>query len=200
MRKRITMITLLVGFVVGGTALFSTVALAHGGTGMMGNQDEVNSQNDEYSGTMHQGDDYDMMGGMMGYRGMGSMMHEGRGNHMMDFDGMRQGGMLNQADKLGLSNDQISKLNTLRLEERKDIIRQKAEANVVRVELSQLVASDHWTINDAAPLVHKISNLEGAIRLRHLQALKDARNILTADQLKLYSSTEQVASSDYYCK
>jgi len=29
--------------------------------------------------------------------------------------------------------------------------------------------------------------------------LKDARDILTADQLKLYTSTEQVGGSGYYC-
>lgn len=70
---------------------------------------------------------------------------------------------------------------------------------MARLELSDLVASDHWTIKDAEPLVHKIANLEGDIHLRHLQALNDARNILTTDQLKLYTSTEQVGGSGYYC-
>lgn len=204
MRKRLAMITLLIGVVVGGTILLSTAALAHGGAGMMGDQDDVTRQapcqDGSYSGSMG----YGMMGsqgmgGMMGYGGMGSMMHGGRDGHMMDFNDMRHGSVLNQADELGLSNDQISQLNTLRLAERKDIIRKQAEAKVVRLELSDLVASDHWTVKDAEPLVHKLENLKSEIHLRHLQALKDARNILTADQLKLYSSIEQVNGSGTYC-
>lgn len=203
MKKSIVRITLLVGFLVGGTALFSAVALAHGGTGLMGDQDgaygQAPCQDDAYSGTMPHGYGYGMMGGMMGYGNMGSMMQDGNGGHMMDFDDMRHGGVLNQADRLGLSNDQISKLNTLRLAEQKDVIRKEAEAKVTRLELSQLEASDHWTVKDVEPLVHKLNTLEGDIHLRHLQELSDARNILTADQLKLYRSAELADSDEVYC-
>jgi len=203
MKKRIIMITLLASFIAGGTALFSAIAMAHGGAGMMGGQDgnigQTHCQDEAYSGTMHRGDGYEMMGGMMGYGGMGSMMRGGHGGHMMDFDDMRHGSVLNQADKLGLSDDQISKLNTLRVAERKDIIQKEAEVKVARLDLSELVASNHWTVKDAEPLIHKLENLEGDIHLRHLQALSDARNILTAEQLKQYSNTEQVDSGEYYC-
>jgi len=136
---------------------------------------------------------------MMGSGGMGTMMQGARGGHMMDLDDMRHGGLLKQADKLGLSDDQVSKLNTLRLAERKDIIRKEAEAKVVRLDLSDLVASENWTVKDAEPLVHKLDSLESDIHLRHLQALNDARNILTAEQLKQYRSTEQYGSSEIYC-
>lgn len=112
MKKRIATITLLVGFIVGGTLLFSSIAMAHGGSGMLGDQDEAygqpSCQKESYSGAMG----YGMMGGMMGYGGMGSMM---RGGHMMDYDDMRHAGTLNQADRLGLSDDQVNKLNALRL-------------------------------------------------------------------------------------
>lgn len=202
MKKRIAMITLLIGFMAGGAVLVSTVVMAHGGAGMMGDQDEVNGQmpcqDESYSGAMGHG----MIGsgGMMNSGGMGSMMMRGgRDGHMMDLDNMRHGGMLSQAETLGLSDDQISKLSTLRLAERKDIIRKQAEANVASLDLSDLLASDNWTVKDAEPLVHKLNNLEGDIHLRHLQALNDARKILTADQLKLYSSTEQVGGSEHYC-
>ena len=118
---------------------------------------------------------------------------------MMDFDDMRHGGLVNQTEKLGLSDDQVGKLSTLQLAEQKDIIRIQADANVARLELSELLKSDNWTVKDAEPLVQKLNKLEGDIHLRHLQALNDARNILTADQRKLYSSTEQFGVSGYYC-
>ncbi|PLX97369.1 MAG: hypothetical protein C0622_13440 [Desulfuromonas sp.] len=152
-------------------------------------------QGESHSGGMG----HEMMGSMMGTGGMGSMMNHGRGGHMMDLDDMRHGSMLSQANKLGLSAEQVSKLNSLRLTARKDVIRMHAEVNVARLELSDLVASENWTVKDVEPLVHKVQKLEGNIHLRHLQALNDARNILTADQLKLYSSTEHVGSSGHYC-
>jgi len=202
MKKRIVRTTLLVGFVAGAIALVSTIAMAHGGAGMMGtygdNDDQAPCQDNEYSGSMHHGYGGGMMGqGMMGYGGMGSMMGEGYGGHMMNDEDMGHGSVLNQAAKLGLSDDQVSQLRALRLAERKDIIRDSAEANVVHVELSNLLSSDNWTMTDAQPLVQKLEKIEGDIHLRHLQAQNDARKILTPDQLKLYSSTELAGGGDY---
>ena len=203
MKMSIIKTTLLVGFITGGIALFSVIAMAHGGTGMMGDRHEdvgqFSCQNETHSGTMPHEGGYRMMGGMMGNGGMGSMMHNGRGGHMMDFDDMKHGDLLSQADSLGLSEDQIDKLNTLQLAHRKDIIRKQAEVKVIRLELAELVASDHLTVKDAEPLVHKLVNLEGDIHLRHLQALSDARNILTTDQLQQYRSTGHIRSGGYFC-
>jgi len=194
MKKKIVMTVLLVGIAVGTLALVSTVAMAHGGAGMMGHWGNTDGQapcqNYESSGTMPHG----YGGGMMG-QGMGSMM---RGGHMMDDDDMGHAGVLNQADKLGLSDDQVSQLKALRLAERKDIIRASAEANVVRVELSNLLSTNSWTMKDAEPLVQKLNKIQGDSHLRHLQSLIDARKILTPDQLKLYSSTE-LAGGENYC-
>ena len=201
--KRIWMALLVVGFVMGTTALVSTVAMAHGSGGMMSDADDVAGQapcqGEPYSGAMHHGYGYGMMGGMMGYQDMHDMMHGGHAGHMMDYDDMGHGNLLSQADKLGLSTEQENKLNTLHVAEQKDLIRSSAEADVVRLELSNLLSSTNWTMKDAEPLVQKLNKIERDMQLRHLQTLHEASQVLTADQLKLYSSLEKSDHSETYC-
>jgi len=201
--KRIWMVMFAVSFVLGTTALVSTVAMAHGRGGMMSDVDDAASQApcqaDSYSAAMHHGYGYGMMGGMMGYQDMDAMMHGGYAGHMMDDDDMGHDNMLSLADKLGLSTEQLSKLNTLHVAEQKDLIRSSADADVVRLELSNLLSSTNWTMQDAEPLVQKLNKIEENMQLRHLQALHEARQILTADQLRQYSSLEKSDYAETYC-
>lgn len=122
------------------------------------------------------------MSGMMGEQGMHSMMHGGQMG-MMEKE-MRHMFYLDRADELGLSAEQVSKLKAIHVEGRKDNIRNAAETKIARLELSELLAGDNWTMKDAEPLVRKVQKLEGDIQVRHLQALSDARKVLTAEQLK----------------
>lgn len=120
--------------------------------------------------------------GMMAGEGMHSMMHGGQMG-MMD-QGMKHMFYLDRADELGLSADQVSKLKAIHVEGRKDNIRNAAEAKIVRLELSDLLSGDTWTLKDAEPLVHKVQKLEGDMQVRHLQAISVARKVLTAEQLQ----------------
>lgn len=113
------------------------------------------------------------MSGMMGAGRMGIM--EQRMEHMF---------FLDRAKELGLSAEQVSKLKALHVECRKDNIRNAAEAKIARLELTELLAGDNWTLKDAETLVRKVQKLEGDIQVRHLQAVSDARKGLTAEQLK----------------
>lgn len=116
------------------------------------------------------------------------MMGTGNQGHMMNYDAMRHDSVLNQADRLGLSDEQIGELTALHVAERKDIIREAAEADVVYLELSDLLSSDNWTMKEAEELVHKLENIRGEMRIRHIQALHESRGILTTDQWQLFSS------------
>jgi len=121
------------------------------------------------------------MGDMMG-AGMGKMMSAGK----MGMMGQRMAHMfyLDRADELGLSVNQVSKLKTLHMECRKDNIRNAAEAKIARLELADLLGSDNWSLKDTESLIRKVQKLEGDIQVRHLQAVSDARKVLTAEQLK----------------
>ncbi|MGK2945414.1 MAG: Spy/CpxP family protein refolding chaperone [Desulfuromonadales bacterium] len=128
----------------------------------------------------------DMMGsgmsGMMGGDGMHGMMHGGQMGMMEQ--GMEHMLYLDRADELGLSAEQVGRLKAIHVECRKDNIRNAAEAKIARLELSELLSGDNWTLKDAESLVRKVQTLEGDIQVRHLQAVRDARKVLTAEQLK----------------
>ena len=121
------------------------------------------------------------MAGMMG-QGMGDMM--GSGDMGMMGKRMEHMFFLDRAEELGLSADQVSRLKAIHTECRRDNIRNAAEAKIARLELSDLLTGDNWTQKDAETMVRKVQKLEGDMQVRHLQAISDARKVLTAEQLK----------------
>lgn len=120
-------------------------------------------------------------GDMMG-RGMSGMMDGGQ----MGMMGQRMEHMfyLDRAAELGLSTDQVSSLKAILVDCRKENIRNAAEVKIARLELSDLLSADNWTLKDAESLVRKVQKLEGNIQVRHLQAVNDARKVLTVEQLQ----------------
>jgi len=130
------------------------------------------------------------MMGMMG-EGMGNMMDQGMPGMMGGMGHQMQHMVfLDRSEELGLSTEQVGKLKAIHAECRKDNIRTAAEAKIVRLELAELVSGDSWRLKDAESLVRKLQKLEGDIQVRHLQALSDARKVLTAEQLKKAQSGE----------
>lgn len=119
--------------------------------------------------------------GMMG-GGMGNMM--GPGKRGMMEQQMAHMFYLDRAAELGLSDEQIGKLKALHSACRKDNIRTIADINIARLELADLIDGDDWSLQEAEPLVRKVVKLEGDLQMRHLQALLDARQVLTPEQLQ----------------
>ncbi len=108
-------------------------------------------------------------------RGMGmGMMHQHMAHSMY----------LDRAEALDLSAKQVAKLKAIRSECEKDNIRTAAEARIVRLELSDLLEGDDWSLDAVEPLIRKMEKLEGDMHLRHVRALADARKVLSAEQLK----------------
>lgn len=138
---------------------------------------QSSDSNSQMMGMMGKG-----MSDMMGGGGMHGMMHGGQMSMMEQR--MEHMFFLDRADELGLSADQISRLKAIHVECRKENIRTAAEAKIARLELSELLSGDSWTLKDAEPLVRKVQKLEGDIHVRHLQAVSDARKVLTAEQLR----------------
>jgi hypothetical protein len=204
--KKILCIVVLISFFVGASVLTSFAASEHeshhpAGTqaaattsaqGMMMQQGAGMNQMPCMAAPLS-GSRAQMMG-MMG-KGMGGMMGSGMSGMMGgdDMHGMMQGGQmgmmehmfyLDRADELGLSPEQVNRLKAIHVECRKDNIRNAAETKIARLELSELLSGDYWMLKDAEPLVRKVQKLEGDIQVRHLQAVSDARKVLTAEQLK----------------
>jgi Spy/CpxP family protein refolding chaperone len=131
------------------------------------------------------------MGDMMG-AGMSGMMHDGQMGMMKQ----RMGHMffLDRVEELGLSSEQVSKLKAIHVECREDNIRNVAKTKIARLDLSELLSGDTWTLEEAEPLVRMVQKLEGDIRVRHLQAVSDARKVLTAEQLKQAQTSGSVGN------
>jgi len=204
--KKSLLTALLIGLFLGATTLSGFAASEHEGhhpgatnapatsasQGMMKqqgmNMGQMPCMADNSSGSMMsmmgQG-----MGNMMG-QGMGNMMGQDMGDMMgsgdMGMMGKRMEHMffLDRAEELGLSADQVSKLKAIHKECRRDNIRNAAEAKIARLDLAELLSGDNWTLKDAETMVRKVQKLEGDMQVRHLQAISDARKVLTADQLK----------------
>ncbi len=204
--KRVLSTAILISFFMGATVLTSFAASEHeshhpagaqaaasmSSAGMMTQQgmgmNQMPCMTAAPSGAKSQ------MMGMMG-ESMGDMMGSGRSGKM-DGGGMHgmmhgvQMGMmehmfyLDRADEIGLSPEQVNRLKAIHVECRKDNIRNAAEMKIARLELSDLLSGDNWTLKDAESLVRKVQTLEGDIQVRHLQAVSDARKVLTAEQLK----------------
>jgi len=108
-------------------------------------------------------------------RGMGMGMMQQRMEHALFID---------RAGELGLSDKQVAKLKAIRSDCEKENIRTSAEARIVRLELTDLLDADDWSLDDAEPLIRKLEKLQGDMHLRHVRALADARKVLSAEQLK----------------
>lgn len=110
--------------------------------------------------------------GMMGKKP--GMMHQ-RMDHEL---------FLDRVDSLELSADQVTRLKTIRADCRKDNIRNAAEVKIVRLELKDLLSEADWNLETAEPLIRKTQTLEGDMLVRHLQAVSEARKVLSAEQLR----------------
>lgn len=117
---------------------------------------------------------------MMGEALSGSMMMDpGMMKRMMDREFF-----LDRVGELGLSPSQVADLKAIRADCRKDNIRNGAEVKIARLELDDLLGEDDWALAEAEKLIRRIEILEGDMKLRHLQAVKKAEKVLTADQLE----------------
>lgn len=194
---------------------FVTVTLAGLFLGLM----SISSLAD--SGSQMHSMDYDQsstsMSGMHDMMGMSGMQRHDRrmdrdqmpcqletGNSMMGMMGSGMHGMMGQRmthmffldsiEELGLSQKQVATLKTLHTACRGDNIRNTAEVKIARLELADLLENSNWALKDAETLVRKIEKLEGDIKMRHLQGVTDARQVLTAEQLKQVTAGVQSGS------
>lgn len=96
---------------------------------------------------------------------------------------------LDRAEELGLSAGQVEKLQGLRNACRKENIRSGAELKILRFDLDELLSKVNWSVKEAEKMIRQMQTLEGDMQVRHLQAIADARKVLTAEQLQKAGST-----------
>ena len=90
---------------------------------------------------------------------------------------------LGMKDKLGLSKEQVSKLSALKNESKKQTIRIKADLEILRIELQDLLHQDKVDVKAVDGKIEKMGELQTKMHKAHVHAKLDAKSILTPEQL-----------------
>lgn len=89
---------------------------------------------------------------------------------------------LKHAGKIGLSEEQSSKLKPLHREMEKKQVRFKADQKIAELEMMEIMDVKNFDLEKAKAAVIKIAEIKKAHHLEMVTAMKEARNILTDDQ------------------
>lgn len=109
---------------------------------------------------------------------------EGHG-HMMEMGGMDRMGMcLENAGKIGLSDEQVKKLTPIHREMQKKHARFKADLKVAEIELMEIMEVKDFDLEKANAAVKKIADIKTTHHLEMLKSMKEARTILTDAQFQ----------------
>jgi Spy/CpxP family protein refolding chaperone len=134
--------------------------------------------------------------GAQGERGFGGEGRpEGFGGHRMmmgghggrGFGGGR--GLLRMADNprvrayLNLTDQQVTSLHQISVESEKTSIRTRADLELRRIELQELLRADNPDHDAVMRKVQEVSDLRGQMAKQHMETLFTARNVLTPEQI-----------------
>ncbi|GFE56989.1 Spy/CpxP family protein refolding chaperone [Geobacter sp. AOG1] len=113
--------------------------------------------------------------------GHGHMMEMGSG---MDRMGTMMGMCLENAEKIGLSDEQVKKLTPIHREMEKKHARFKADLKIAEIELMEIMEVKDFDLEKANAAVKKISDIKTTHHLEMLKSMKEARTILTDAQFQ----------------
>ncbi len=92
--------------------------------------------------------------------------------------------MLTHAQELGLSPDQVQKLQELRIGFEKETVRRNADIRVAEIDLNALLEKAQWDLNAIDAKVKQIAGLRGDLRFARIKTLAAGRALLTPEQLQ----------------
>lgn len=114
----------------------------------------------------------------MSMKGHGQMMEMGSMDKMGDMMGM----CIANADKIGLTDDQITKMKPIHREMQKKQARFKADQRIAEIELMEIMEVKDFDLEKANAAVKKIAEIRTTHQLEMLKAMKEMRTILTDEQ------------------
>ncbi len=123
---------------------------------------------------------YSQMGPMSQEHGHGQMMEMGN----MDRMGDMMGACLANADKMGITDDQITKIKPIHTDMQKKQARFKADLKIAEIELMEIMDVKDFDLEKANGAVKKIEGIKTAHHLEMLKDMKEIRTIVTDEQFK----------------
>lgn len=121
---------------------------------------------------------------------MGKRMHQGpmqKVSHSTTGKFSRLGSpgfLIHRAKTLGLSDEQVDKLKAFERDQQKLTIKKKADLQVARVELMELLDQDPVNFGKLEAKISQLSEMEKEIHLAHLTTIQKSRKVLTSEQLE----------------
>lgn len=91
---------------------------------------------------------------------------------------------LDHADKIGLTEDQTSKMKPMHRDMQKKDARFRADLKIAEIELVEIMEVKDFDLEKASSAVRKISDIKTAHRLGVLKAAREMRALLTEEQFK----------------
>jgi Spy/CpxP family protein refolding chaperone len=92
--------------------------------------------------------------------------------------------MLRNRERLGLSDDQVKKLEQLRADFEKLSIRNDAELRVAELDLTDLLQTQSRDLTKIEAKIREIERLRADLRIERIRAIEKAKALLSADQRK----------------
>ena len=92
------------------------------------------------------------------------------------------GGLARFADELGLSDDQMEKLKTLRFETAKKTVAERSEVQIAGIELHELMQKDDFDESAIKKQIEKIGRLKTNMMLTRVDKKLAVKNVLTDEQ------------------
>jgi hypothetical protein len=92
--------------------------------------------------------------------------------------------MLNNKERLGLSADQVKKLEQFRDNFQKQSIRHDADLRIVELDLAALLDHDSVELSKVEGKVREAEKLRADLRIARIRAIEQATGVLNAEQKK----------------
>lgn len=112
--------------------------------------------------------------------GHGPMMGMGTMDRMGDMMGM----CLANADKIGLTDEQVRKITPVHREMQKKQARFKADLKIAEIDMMEIMEVKDFDLEKASTTVKKIADIKTAHHLEMLKSMKEVRTVLTDEQFQ----------------
>ncbi len=90
--------------------------------------------------------------------------------------------MLHHRSELGLSPEQVSRLETLRGDFSREAIRRDAEIRIAELDLAVLLEQEPMDLAKVEPKVREVSQLRDDLRIARLRVIEQGKAVLTPEQ------------------
>jgi hypothetical protein len=92
--------------------------------------------------------------------------------------------LLRNREKVGLSDDQVKKLEQLRSDFEKETIRNEADTRVAEIDLNSLLQAPSADMGKIEAKIREIERLRADLRIARIRAIDKGKALLSAEQRK----------------